>query len=685
MVNSGSFVIETGNDDLRAGSKATVRIVARDGVIYQEEVAHGAKFPNQSHQTKSFTLSTPVEIADIQQIEILFIPDHRDFMNDDEWVLQSLSLTVDDSVSGTTTLYNQSVQHKFESADTWSSGTLATYNPITSTSISTGTLVIGTGDDDLRQKSQVWIRFVTKSGGPRTFEVARGTRLPDRTAFTTPFTLVDDNGALASIPIADIMRIDVSFVPDRSEYMHDDQWWFETFKVIVNDGSVDGVVLYDGVPHHKFEHIDTWTTGILPTYERLNDSIVSVTDDAGAPVMGAEVFVDDVLVGRTDRLGQLLVSPTIDPSKRVTARLRVHEQDYYRSHHDTDSTKNWNYRVYLTNVDIESTGTAMPTGTRDGADISIQLTKENTLIGVNLLATTDWDATAANLDALRQTFLGASEFLYNATDGQFFIDHVKVIDSSRMWDDSDYRILANRSFGAVTTNQTGGFLGQNIAGTAMYLARTDVSATFVHEFGHFGLDVDDEYANDDPNKHCTALPPGPFAAGMPQASCMMWSEERAPKLCSKRMDNPHVHGLRQGDMACWDKLVSRYQKPEWKLRTPADRDQVPSTIRWATGPIAMAGMLEMVAALDNIDSANLIGDCALTIMSSAGLLVPGAFVTLKDASGRAIPQGKADRNGQILIVGVHAGDQLWIDTSNGYVHEQTVPAGAASLTIILTE
>ena len=36
-----------------------------------------------------------------------------------------------------------------------------------------------------------------------------------------------------------------------------------------------------------------------------------------------------------------------------------------------------------------------------------------------------------------------SELLYNATDGQFLVERVTVIDNRRYWDDADVRIYAN--------------------------------------------------------------------------------------------------------------------------------------------------------------------------------------------------------------------------------------------------
>lgn len=685
MLTGGNLVIETGDDNLRKGSKATVRLVARTGVAYEKDVAHGGEFAEGAIATESFAVSSGLEIEDIQSIEVAFRPDHRDPLNDDEWVFESLNVTVDDSVVGSRTLFNRTVHHKFKSADTWSSGTLATYTPVVSPSISSGTVVIGTGTDDLRRKSQVWIRFIARGVDIQPFEIADGVRFPDKTLFTTRFGLSDQFGN--PIPVADIIRIEVSFVPDRTGF--DDQWWFKSFKVTVEDGSAGGVVLFDDTVEYKFEHADTWTTGILPTFQQMNESKVIVTDEAGAAVMGAEVFVDDVFVGKTDRFGMLLVTPIVDAAQRVVARLRVHEQDYYRSNHDTDSSKNWNYRVYLTNVEIASDGIMRATDARDGPNISIGVSKANTLIGVNLLATTEWDATADNISLIRQTFTGYSGLLYNATDGQFFLDHLRIVDSARMWNDSDYHIVADQALTAFTWGPPGGFLGQNILGiigVGIHMSRLDFSDIYLHEFGHFGLDLHDEYVKGDPSKQCTAHPPGPFSAGTVQSSCIMWHPTVAFKICSKHPDNPHVLGLEQGDTPCWDKLVSRYNhQPRWKVVTPVDRGGIPKSIVWAVGPFGMVGFLAPVITLDNVDAANLIGDCALTVRSAAGAPVPDALVKTRDPSGRWITHGETHSGGWISLVGVHAEDLVRIEGTNGLAHEQSVPAGATNFVIVLTQ
>src|SRR5262249_42975400 len=146
METGGTLVIGTGNDDLRAGSKAIVQIVARSGVVFEQDVAAGARFADRTNFTHDFTLTTPTDLTEIQRIEVQFVPDHRDFMNDDQWWFERLTVTVTDGTS-TTTLFDQTVHHKFEAGDTWSSGTLPTYAPLVSTTVSTGTLTVGTGDD----------------------------------------------------------------------------------------------------------------------------------------------------------------------------------------------------------------------------------------------------------------------------------------------------------------------------------------------------------------------------------------------------------------------------------------------------------------------------------------------------------------------------------------------------------
>src|SRR5262245_35079612 len=93
--------------------------------------------------------------------------------------------------------------------------------------ISSVTLRVGTGNDDLREGSQVWVRLhVQGSASPYLVkEIARGQRFPDRTMFSEVWPL--------PTPIAaeDIEHVEITFIPDPGQgpTEGDDQWVLLSF------------------------------------------------------------------------------------------------------------------------------------------------------------------------------------------------------------------------------------------------------------------------------------------------------------------------------------------------------------------------------------------------------------------------------------------------------------------------
>ena len=83
-----------------------------------------------------------------------------------------------------------------------------------------GTVIIGTGDDDLREGSQVWLRIFVRGRPPMLMEVAGGARFADRST-----TMAFGWSLSSPAQVSDVERIEISFVPDSRDAMFDDDWW----------------------------------------------------------------------------------------------------------------------------------------------------------------------------------------------------------------------------------------------------------------------------------------------------------------------------------------------------------------------------------------------------------------------------------------------------------------------------
>lgn len=551
--------------------------------------------------------------------------------------------------------------------------------------VSSGTVLLGTGNDDLREGSRVVLRIFMRDRPPFVQTLIAGARLADRTEITIPWAF----GGAPPVALDDIERAEIEFFPDRRDWMSDDQWEMTRFVLTVHDTEEGTLALFDdrGV---KFERRGVFSTPTLRTYRIERDTIIDVIDEAGRPVPAALVIVNSFVLGSTDSRGRLIAARPIAPTERMIARTLVHEQEYYRGSHNVNSSQNWNYRVYLTNVQIDATGLATPDVRHtDGGTFELRVSRQNTLIGLNLLASFEWDATGDEIQHFRRLIRDCSVYLYNATDGQFFIDTAQIFDLGRLWNDSDFRCFTNPGYRANVPNVSGGFLGWNILGSAMKMARSDDARVYAHEFGHFGFAVRDEYRDDNRMVSCTANvwnPDSPFGAGRPQASCMMWNQDAATKLCSDHPSNPHVDGTKQGSESCWDTLARRYNLGDrWRLRTPVDRGGIPGRIRYASGSVLdpMIGLFFASARIADANLPSLIGPAELLVIDARGAPVAGAFVRTGDwrygpeSDGTRHPhwaiQGKTDGMGRVPLTGLHTGDLLRVETLGAAV-EVTVPA-----------
>ncbi len=550
---------------------------------------------------------------------------------------------------------------------------------------SDGTVIIGTGSDDLREGSRVLIRIHMRGRPPMVFNAAAGgERFPDRTVTAAiPWGLQAIHNP--PVNVNDVERIEVAYVPDRRDLMHDDQWAFQSLTLTVND-SAGPVTLYDNASiAHKFERAGTWNSGVLPSYTVIGSSIIQVRDEEGARVSGAEVFVDSALKGVTNETGELRVSPAIAGSEKVVVRKRIHEQEYYRGNHDYDSTQNWNYRVYLTNLMIDNRGFANPSRSPAGSLINVILRRDSTLIGLNILVSTEWDLDTNDLTQLTNNLQSFSSFLYNATDGQFFMEVLQISDRRDLWDDSDFRVFTDANYRANVPNVTGGFLGWNIAGSAMKMSRMNDGATYAHEFGHFGLAVSDEYRDGDSSVSCSSRLNGRtrFRSGTFQTSCMMWNQNVAPKICSSHWENPHSRRTRQGEESCWQTILRRYNiDPRWNLRSPLERGAIPSTIRyWDGAPgvvLADTFMAPVIQRRMGPDQPGLLGSKRLVVTEETGAPITGVIVNTQDGSGRWARQGMTNSVGQLRLSGLHAGDRLRLDLGGGVAVERDIPFSIGS-------
>lgn len=431
----------------------------------------------------------------------------------------------------------------------------------------------------------------------------------------------------------------------------------------------------------------------------VTSTVIHVSDESGSDVQYAEIFADGVSVGFTGPTGRLTVSPPLPDGTQLAARLFVLESPTDRGSHSAGSYQNWKYRVYITSLSVYNDGTITlkPVVLEPDplAPQELRVYHWNALIGFHLLASLNWDASQYELEDIRDRLTKASWYLYNATDGQMLFEQVELVDLGTDWDDADYEILAEHSLRSYVDCPLGGIFGGSwyCNGSSMHLPRPPClphppfercgtwfgsPPTYIHEFGHYGLDLDDEYEDNNPDIFCTRnlnVLGSPFSGGKPQASCIMFDQGAATKFCSNRPENPHDHNTEQGDSSCWDTIFSHYgstsNPPKWTLWTPDARGAIVGTINGGIPPVTAWGPRITIMDGQPTIGYTLLPLCepfSLGFIRNDGTVVADGDVTLHTTYGAEIFEGKTDGNGYINLTGLHAGDGVEFSKWEGAYH-----------------
>jgi hypothetical protein len=397
---------------------------------------------------------------------------------------------------------------------------------------------------------------------------------------------------------------------------------------------------------------------------------------AGRNAPDAEVYVDGNLRGQTDANGILSISPQLPAGAQLIARQRIFERAAYRQDHD-----GWVQRVYITSMRVNDDGTLSTFRITDpAATQELVLENTNVLNGLHVLVSLDWDASEAELEDMRQKWIDAARYIWNLTDGQILFEQVEIADNARFWPSAEYHYWADNTIWPHTV-WLGGYLGREWFGqpTIEMSRRTDSNAShprmFVHEFGHLGFSIQDEYAGlNIGGNFCTAnmLTTGnPFSPGMPQASCFMDNHMAAQKICSGHLDNPHRNMNFQIWSPCWNSVLSNYgdtqNPPRWLLKSPDTRGAIvgqlpPLPPQWEPRINVFNGGSPVCAPIP-----------VKVFFQDLTTPAPGYAVLLLPATGGAISMGKSDANGNITVVGAHIGDSIKTPT-------QVLPVTGANCT-----
>ena len=164
----------------------------------------------------------------------------------------------------------------------------------------------------------------------------------------------------------------------------------------------------------------------------------------GAPVAGAKVYRNGELLGTTNDGGNL-AAPDCVQGDNLAAHYAIYNQPSLKRPADPS------WVVYATNVTIPVSGAPELFVLGDVGvspdPVVIDVDGDRPLIGFRVVFSVEWDAPADYLDDLRRGAVLASQYLYDATDGQMFWEYVDIFDDRVGYDWTDYRVqLHNKTW-----------------------------------------------------------------------------------------------------------------------------------------------------------------------------------------------------------------------------------------------
>lgn len=410
----------------------------------------------------------------------------------------------------------------------------------------------------------------------------------------------------------------------------------------------------------------------------------------GQPIVNAQIYHNGRLVTDalgnprlTDAAGNLVLS-SVAPGDSLVALALLHEQPTARANHD-----NWAYRVYGTSMEIASDGTLqLFTVTNTTGQQRLVVKPENTLVLFNLLVSIEWDASVAYLHDMEQALQRASAFLYDVTDGQLTLGQVHIFDQAEYWAEADIQISAKNIVdphayvGGLTDSDPAHLIRVGRSWDGNSGNQGDWSApegfrTLVHEFGHYGLGLYDEYFGYQERDGelagrvettCTGpesrtnpdLVGGASIMDYHYATSELADRSRWTAACRETAQ----HQLNNGE-ADWETLLRHYSDPtgqgRWRLVRPDERAGPGQAV---AGPEALSASLPFPV----IGSKNNGTDPAavdLTVCYNAAPYRDGAWVTLH-YGGKAMDQGLTDeQNGYLSVLGAQPGDELRVVSRDG--------------------
>ncbi|MCK6623694.1 MAG: hypothetical protein DPW09_02040 [Anaerolineae bacterium] len=495
----------------------------------------------------------------------------------------------------------------------------------------------------------------------------------------------------------------------------------ETDRIYVANNSSNRVSVVDGATNNVIDTIPVGQTpiglGVNPNTQRVYvanqaEGTVSVIDDtsnvayakvvnqSGQPVAGAWVYRNGSPMPQLTNAAGIVRLDGLQVGDTLVALSQVYTQPTVRPNHG-----GWAYEIYQTSMPVATDGSPQPftVVTAIGAQ-TLVVKPDNTLVLFNLIVSVEWDATAEYLQHIYTATQQAAAFLYDVSDGQMTFGQITIYDKAEHWAEADFQILAKNVVqphayvGGITESdlshiiRVGRFWDGNTANAGDW-SLANGFRTLVHEFGHYGLGLYDEYFGYDiiggelAGQHqafCTGPdnrnPANPLTAASIMDFHYTTSELADVGRWTAWCQQTAQHQLNQGE-ADWQTLQRRYGdasgQNRWRLVSPDQRVGV-GNARPGPNTIPSALPFPYVTVSNTGVSPQ---PFPLVVCRNGAPYSQGTWITLYLGNGRAMDEGLTNASGQLDIVGAKAGDSLKVVSLDGTLSGSIVapPSGCLEL------
>lgn len=384
-----------------------------------------------------------------------------------------------------------------------------------------------------------------------------------------------------------------------------------------------------------------------------------ILDPLGRPVPDCEVVVRqggrDVATTRSDPGGAYRVDGLLpEPCEVRASRVVFAEPAAKQARAALDDLL---LDVVLTSETIDDAGNhRLPTfSPGSGRDVVLA----RSLTRYSMLVVVEWDATREYLDGIARGMRKAAEFLYAASDGHFTFGRIAIRDCGVDWNHADFwdwannSVHPNASVAGIRHRYHPRFAPWN---TAINFGRQWDSSweggglftTVVHEFGHYGFGLFDEYLGAPQGVHRGLSYPE-------MCRCIMGYQYSDHKICFAANHLAYTNQGMWNGRSCWEQLEAMHEGARGgyfaAVTTPAERNGVtPPPVKNSVGDA-----LRIV-----IDDHSTGGrDVPLELVGVFGRAPYGVPVyTTSPVEGRTVYHGVTDGSGRITLMGVHPGDRV---------------------------